>query len=305
MIETIAYQGWPNCRRLANNAVELIVTTDVGPRIIRFGFIGGENEFGEMREEMGITGGDEWHIFGGHRLWHSPEARPRSYYPDNEPVQAEERDDTLILVQPTEATTGIQKEMEITLAPDGPRVTVLHRLRNMGPWPVELAPWALTVMNTGGLGIIPQPTSADPDRLLPNRWLVLWPYTDMTDPRVHWGNRYLTLRQDPNRESPFKLGINADSGWLAYLRGTHLFVKVFDYQQGATYPDGGCSVEMYTNSRFLEAETLGPLCRLEPGKAVEHVERWLLLDGVVCDGSEADIGRTVQPLIEQRVTSNQ
>ena len=36
--EKVSYGGWPNCVRLNNGKVELIITTDVGPRVIRFGF---------------------------------------------------------------------------------------------------------------------------------------------------------------------------------------------------------------------------------------------------------------------------
>ena len=40
-VEKTAYAGWPNCYRITNGEVELIVTTDVGPRVIRYGFVGG------------------------------------------------------------------------------------------------------------------------------------------------------------------------------------------------------------------------------------------------------------------------
>lgn len=39
MIEKTPYGGWPNCYRIFDNEIELIVTTDVGPRVIRYGFI--------------------------------------------------------------------------------------------------------------------------------------------------------------------------------------------------------------------------------------------------------------------------
>ena len=39
-MEKINYQGWPNSYRLANARVDLIVTTDVGPRITHSGLIG-------------------------------------------------------------------------------------------------------------------------------------------------------------------------------------------------------------------------------------------------------------------------
>ena len=45
-MERVAYRGWPNCWRLANDYVELIATADVGPRIIHFAPAGGENVFG-------------------------------------------------------------------------------------------------------------------------------------------------------------------------------------------------------------------------------------------------------------------
>ncbi len=48
---TTEYRGWSNCHRVTNGRVELIATGDVGPRIIRFGFTGGANLFGEIEGE--------------------------------------------------------------------------------------------------------------------------------------------------------------------------------------------------------------------------------------------------------------
>jgi len=298
-MQTVSYRGWPNCIRLANGRVEVIATTDVGPRIIHLSVPGGENILGVMPDEAGLTGGDEWRIYGGHRLWHSPEAKPRSYYPDNGPVEAQFDGDTLRLIQPVEATTGIQKEIDVTLIGDQPHLEVRHILENRGLWPVELAPWALSVMGLGGVAVLPQSDWATPDNLLPNRLLVLWPYSDMRDPRVDWGSRYVLLRQDPQRKPPFKVGLNATEGWAAYYRQNQLFVKCFDYEPGLEYPDFGCSVEAYTCDRFLELETVAPLVLLEPGEAVEHVEHWFLYDEVQPVASEEDARTVVAPLAEE------
>jgi hypothetical protein len=164
-------------------------------------------------------------------------------------------------------------------------------LYNRGLWPVELAPWALSVMAPGGIGIVPQPTAAHPDGLLPNRTLVLWPYTNMSDQRHLWGSKLILLRQDPQAQAPTKLGLSANDGWAAYLRGDHLFLKLFDYVNGATYPDHGCSVEIYTNSHMLELETLGPLQRLDPGGSIEHVEHWFLFSGSEAGVNLEAVGR--------------
>ena len=34
-LEKVAYGGWTNCLKLFDDSVELIVTLDVGPRVIR------------------------------------------------------------------------------------------------------------------------------------------------------------------------------------------------------------------------------------------------------------------------------
>ncbi|MDI7276164.1 MAG: hypothetical protein QME94_09300, partial [Anaerolineae bacterium] len=199
-MQHVSYRGWKNCYRLANDRIEVIATADVGPRIVHLGVPGGENILGIMPEQAGLTGGDEWRIYGGHRLWHSPEVSPRTYYPDNAPVDVRIDGETLRLIPPLETTTGIQKEIDLTLIGDQPHLEVRHVLENKGLWAVELAPWALTVLAQSGLAILPQSQWAPPDGLLPNRVLVLWPYTDLRDPRVFWGTQYVLLRQDPGAE---------------------------------------------------------------------------------------------------------
>ena len=94
-------------------------------------------------------------LFGGHRLWHAPEAFPR-YLPDNDPPEITELADGVRLTQAVEAMTGIRKGIELRLAADRPTVAVTHRLENAGAWPVELACWALTQMRLGGLAAFPQ-----------------------------------------------------------------------------------------------------------------------------------------------------
>ncbi|HIE53054.1 MAG TPA: hypothetical protein EYP85_14985 [Armatimonadetes bacterium] len=298
-MEKVAFGGWPNCYRLSNGTIEVIATTDVGPRIIRFGFVGEENEFKEFAAQLGQTGGEEWRIYGGHRLWHAPEERPRTYYPDNSPLEARVEGNTLHLIQPPETTTGIQKEIDLTVSPRANQVTVVHRLRNQGMWTVELAAWALTVMAPGGFAIVPQePYVSHAERLLPVRPLVLWGYTDMSDPRWTWGQKFVLLRQDPNLAAPQKAGFGNTQGWVAYARQGHLFLKRFHYFAGATYPDFGCTTELFTNDAMLEVETLSPLARLQPGGVITHTEHWFLFKEVPVKAEEGSVEALVLPKVE-------
>jgi len=291
--------GLPNCYALTDGVAEVIVTTDVGPRVIGYALKGGENILGECAGESVETEWGVWRPYGGHRLWSAPEATPRSYAPDNEPIAFEREGERAIrLVSPAEKWTGIQKEMTVALDGEG-GVTLTHRITNVGAWRVELAAWALTVMRGGGTAIIPQePYGPHPEHLLPARPLVLWPYTDMSDARFGFGRKLILVRSDARAAAPQKIGVGNKRGWAAYLLGTTLFVKRFGYEEGARYPDAGCNNEVFTAGSFIELESLSPLAALEPGETIEHVERWRLFAGVeVVEGNDA-LYETIAPLAE-------
>lgn len=297
-MEKLNYKGWPNCYRLSNSQIDLVVTTDVGPRVIRLGFIGAENEFKEFPDQVGQTGGDTWRSFGGHRLWHAPEHIQRTYYPDNLPIAVQQQAGFTRLIQPVETTTGIQKELDIQLSPDSAHVKVIHRLRNTNLWSIELAVWALSVMEMGGVAILPlPPRGSHSENLVPANSLSMWAYSDMADPRWTWGRNFIMLRQDPKAENPQKIGAMVPDGWMAYARGGHLFVKKVSYMPGAVYPDLGCSMETFTNDQLLEVESLSPVTRLEPGATVEHVEDWYLFKDVPLPQNEEEIRKYVAPKV--------
>lgn len=275
--ENISYMGWEGCLRIANEEIELILASVIGPRILRIGFIGQQNFFHLSPADMGRTGGDKWRIYGGHRLWVAPERIPESYAPDNEPVSYHFHQGVLTLTGRREWSTGLVKEMEITLCPDSNRVTVLHRLLNENTESVELAPWAISAFAEGGRAIVPQePFGEGDDFLLPARSLALWQYTRMQDPRWIWGDKYIQARQDPSARSEQKIGVMNKQGWAAYCLRDEWLIKRFEFDAGARYPDFGSNNEVYMNGDLLEVETLGPLVNLPSGGMTEHTEHWWL-----------------------------
>lgn len=298
--EHVIFEGWKNCVKLSNGSVELIVTTDIGPRIIRFGFINEQNMFYVKPADKGATGEPDWHLYGGHRFWHSPEVAPRTYSPDNSPVNYTWDGTTLKLMQDVEPLTSIAKEIEITLKADKDEVKVLHRMINKGCWDVELAPWAISACATGGKAIVPQEPYIDPaDYLLPIRPIVLWAYTKMTDPRYVWGDKYIQVKQDILIKSETKIGVLNKQKWAAFYLNNNLFVKTFEYDSKAEYPDFGCNNEIYICGDFLEVESLGPLTKVEPEKAVEHIENWKLFRvGSLSGDDETQIEKLIEPLMK-------
>jgi hypothetical protein len=303
--EEIEYQGWNKAFRIFNDTVQLIVLTEVGPRILLYGFRGEENEFHEVPEHGGKSGDRTFRIYGGHRLWVSPEV-PRTYYPDNFRVSVCEHGGSFIFTAPAECHppgTGLQKEMEIMLAETGTRVTVTHRIRNLGARSTRMAPWALSVMAGGGRAILPLPPRAPVSvrRLLPEGVMALWCYTDLADPRWRIGTNYIQLHQRTKATSRFKEqmgGIFNPLGWGAYFRNGHLFVKKTEVKAGAKYPDFGCNFELYTDLHALELESLGPLRNLKPGETAEHTEHWSLFKSIDAGETEEWIGSVVVPSVQ-------
>lgn len=280
-IEKVAYRGWPNCYRISNGEVELIAVTDVGPRIIRFGFIGGQNLFKEFNEQMGKSGEKEWMARGGHRLWMAPEDPVGSYALDNSPVQVEQKGDTLVLTGKLEKETGLQKQMTIKLAATGTDVDVSHRITNKSGKSKRIAAWGLTMMAQGGYGIVAfPPRGTHPKDLQPTNPLVMWAYTDFSDKRWVFTKKYLILHQDPKNGSPQKTGTFNKNTMGAYLLGSDMFVKRITATDPAGQPDYGCSYETFTNADFLEMETLSPLKTLEHGASVDHTEHWNLYKNI-------------------------
>jgi hypothetical protein len=284
-MEIVPYGGWEKCARLTDDTVELYVTLDVGPRVIRFGLVGGPNEFVEFPDEMGETGGKEFRLYGGHRLWMSPEDPARTYLPDNAAVTHTWDGRTLTVTAPVEKPTSTQREIAMRFE-DG-TVRLEHRAYNRGLWGVECAPWCLTIMAPGGEAFFPhEPYRSHSDQLLPARPLVLWAYTQMDDPRWTWGRRLVRLRQDRDATTPQKVGALVTAGWAAYLNGGRLFMKRFPYAAGTAYPDFGCNFETFTRSDMLELESLGPTQAIPPGGCAVLVERWRLFDGIALGRDE-------------------
>lgn len=303
-IEKTQYSHYGECYKISNDTVELFVTTEIGPRVICYRFIGGTNMFAELGpDDKAKVDLNAWQPWGGHRLWHAPEVSPRTYVPDNGPVTAEMiGKSTLSVAPPLETSTGIQKSIYIELDKEGTGVTLTHTLKNKGVWPIELAPWGLTIMNGGGVTIIPQePFVSHDDKLLPSRPMVLWNFTDMADPRWTFGTKYVRLRTDAKLESPQKIGMMNTLGWSGYLREGTLFVKRYPYVQGANYTDYGCNCETYTAGTFMEVESLGPLTKLEPGESVTHVEHWFLFKDVKIGDTEDSLDKAISPLIAKTV----
>jgi len=272
---------------------------DIGPRILYLASAKKPelNLFGILPNAGVETSEGFWKIYGGHRLWSSPEAKPRSYSLDDQPVKIDVGEDYLTVYGSPEEKNSIQKEITIKAGPDS-SVQVIHRIKNIGRWPIKMACWAISVMRRNGFAIIPiEPAKVDAEGLLPDRHIALWPYTDISDERLMFTGEYIFVKQDPKAKRPLKIGVNANPNWAAYWVEGLLFLKQLQVEKGE-YPDFGSNVEVYTNPEMLELESLGSLKVVDPSSVIEHVETWRVFNVGRIRMKSENVKEKIEPLIK-------
>ncbi|OGS33616.1 MAG: hypothetical protein A2474_05750 [Elusimicrobia bacterium RIFOXYC2_FULL_34_12] len=255
------------------------ITTDVGPRISYLASARRPdfNLFRILPEGGFETTEGFWKNLGGHRLWSAPESLPRTYSLDDKPIKIEVEPDTITIYSNPEHKNSIQKEI-IIKSIGKMSLQVTHKIKNIGRWPIKLSCWAISAMRQNGFAIIPfSPSSISQHGLPPDRHISLWPYTDISDSRLVFDGEYIFIKQNPKIKKPFKLGTEANPGWVAYWIDGTMFVKKFK-EEKQEYPDFNCNVEVYTNPDILEIETAGPLKIIEPSRYAVHTEIWTVLN---------------------------
>ena len=279
-ITECSFAGIPECLKLSEGKIELIVTLSVGPRIISCTLDGGENFF-RVFDNAATADPGKWNIYGGHRLWIAPEIPERTKVPDNRRVKWTKLSENSVCFEAAEEPENrIVKRICISF--EEGKVRLDHTIINNDLWAKDLSVWSLSVMAPGTTAVIPQEEflghGTGPGKsLLPVRSLALWGYTDMTDTRFTWGKKSIQLREEGGAEGvPAKIGVLNKRNFAAAFNAGGCMVKRFDFIPGGEYPDMGCNWEFYTIPGMLEVETLSPMYRVEPGCAVSSSEVWEL-----------------------------
>lgn len=253
------------------------VALDAGPRIVSYSRNGTEQLFADLPEDyVEHPEGGRFYFIGGHRLWRAPERPAITYEPDNRPVTIREFEEGIEITGIADRD-GVVKS--ISMSASGEATVVDHTLRHEGHSDAVTAPWAITQLKVGGTAFLPL-TRQFPrsDDVLPDRSIVLWPYTDPSATDVTF-TRDEVLMKSSGDAARAKIGTQNTRGWIAYRLFDDLFVKWSStHDDAGSYPDLGSSIECYRDHRFVELETLGPLVTLRPGDSVRHREVWQIFN---------------------------
>lgn len=300
-VQETEFENYGKCVRITNGILDAVVTIEFGPRIIFFGFQGAENVLYEDRERSYALpcpkeGGGTFYYYGGHRLWLSP-VRAAGFDPDDSPVVYSVLPEGVSFTAPKQKATEIQAGFEILMGEDASDIMVVHTAKNCSREAKNFGLWPATMLKGGGVAVLPQNTDGR-DSLRPSRAIVLWPGTALRDGRVFYGDRFLTVRHEPENGAPLKIGVNDVLGWAAYAGEKYTLMKRYVHNPQAAYPDFGSSCEVCLRKDFAELESLSPLYRVEPGETIRHVENLSLFHtrNSLNPTDEDDIARYIKEL---------
>lgn len=278
------FENLGNCLYISNDIFEMKVTLDIGPRIISYNLKGKKNVLyidknddinacGEKFEEF-FGKGQMWHLYGGHRIWASPEKFPDTYYPDNEKVDYVTNENSVTFSAKVEKTSGFQKSITISFNENTSDVEVTNTIKNCSDTVKSASVWAICAVAQGAECMI---NMLSPEKeLVPNRSIALWPYTNISDPRLRITDKSIKVYQDKNADGALKIGTNNLSGMCCAQVYGQVFSKQYKVFDGQNYPDYNCSCEIYTLKDYSEIETLSPIYEIKPQNSVSHTEKWSL-----------------------------
>lgn len=246
----------------------LEVATAFGPRITGLGKDGGPELLAGLGPEVVIDHpAGALPLHGGHRVWASPEVPDVTYAPDDQACSVSGDSSSVVVTAPPDRA-GISKSILVTRFGDKLAVeSAIEVTRTLGG---SVAAWSITQFPPGGYALVPL-VEADSSPL-PNRQLVLWPYTSLDDDRFEFRGGGLIV--DARSGAPLKIGVGPRPGRLGYWRQGQLFVKELDRPGSGPLPDLGAAGQVFAGEWFCELESVGPLVAAGEGVETSVTEVW-------------------------------
>lgn len=274
IIKQVNYNGWPHAVMLQKDDSRLVIAPGIGGRIMEFS-LKGLNPIWQNPEEFGKTYpiSDVWHNYGGYKIWNAPQAVwgwPPDPFLDYGKASVEIIKDGVRVYGAPSLKAGIMFIKEITFLERG-RIKIVQRMRNISGREVRWSIWDVTQVSTPCFVVFP----AEKNSKFPEG---LYFFDEPSRKSSQWKIKNGLVIVEYKGETG-KIGLYSSSNWMLYLKNNLAYVKRFPIFKGADYPDEGCSVEVYTNSKelpYLEMEVLSPLVSLKPGEEYSFWEEWSL-----------------------------
>jgi len=293
-LEKIEYRNWPNCYRISNGLISLVVNADAGGRIMVFER-DGINLIYENPEQDGLLLEDFL------KLGFDPDGGRFDYGQERQTQdkhsltfmgkwQAEILSEHYLkLTSAPDYALGILSTRTFELDPKSPCLRIIQTMKNISSKPSNYFFWGRTLVKPEGKLIMP----VNPESNIPGYWgRYIWGdpeqfLIDENDKGVSLKDGIFSLI--PLNAENEKYGTDSMDGWMAYGYKSILFVKKYDFQPKAEYGElYGLTNIFYTNKRFAEMEPVSALAHLSPEEEISYAEDWYLLDYPECKSNDFD-----------------
>jgi len=275
------YRGWADSILVSNGRVEAVIVPAIG-RVMQFRFAGEEDgPFWENRTLDGIKPepeSKEWGNFGGDKSWPAPQTdwpklTPRAWPPpaafDSMPVRATVDGFLVNLTSAVDPHYGIRVRREISLAISRPVMTITTTFEKVSGHAFRAGVWVITQLKEPVIAYASLPESEQ----FQAGYL---PQSDEPPANLKIEDGLLSLTRDPKKSHK----IGTDAGALFWV-GKGAILRIDSPRHlSETYPDDGCSAEIYTNPNplaYVELEMLGPLTKMVVGDKITRTSTYTLL----------------------------
>ncbi len=273
----ISFESWTNAFELQNPAVSVVVVPSIG-RIAKISFRGGGNL---LRLDARLKDdGSTWLNYGGDWIWPVAQARWTAMAGADWPPPAalaeqpwtgsawKDADGTLCCQMAREygEPVNIKVSRLVKLDREAARFTIRQRIERTAPSDVPVVLWNISQVAGASRVVLPK----GPDSILEAGVKALL-FAMPDDQRLTSCGGALVY--DATR-GEHKLCSDSKRAWIAAQKGGAVIVeRTSSEDTDGTHPDGGCTVEMYSNAGlgYSEIETLSVEKALLPGETLQNL----------------------------------
>ncbi len=280
----VIYQGWSNALELANATIRVVVVPETG----RIAFLGPNKEQNVLninKQYLGVTSNPDddapWLNYGGDWMWPVSQKYwpvfqdgnwPPSRLLDGRPWSGRawlnaDGSKSCLLQQTFSEPLNIKVTRLMKLPVEGSTLVIEQRIEGVSTSSVPVSLWNISqIAKPDQLVFSSNPTSA-----FLNKYVVMMGPPAPTNLLKQCENAFFF---DTEQGTENKFGADPDFVWIAALRDNLLIVEQVETNDTeGTFPDGGCSVELYFNKGlgYAEIETLSVEKILQAGESIANV----------------------------------
>ena len=270
-LRKIAYAGWPECVRITNSVFDAVVTTDVGPRIVRYGETGGP----DLMYTDGFSCGSvaetkTWRAYGGHSFDVSVNGEP-FYPPENTRVAYELTEDSIVFAPVRQGS--LQKEISVRMCRRG-GLEIIQKVTWLGDTPARVRTRGCTRLQPDGTAVLP--LRADAPLCGGERV-----------PEMRGGHTVTLIRRREESRNRFSALTAPEEVWCGYfIRGSLLIMTA--------PPAADTRVGWRSEPSFAEMSLLSPEKVLSRGESLEQTEVWNIFTELPAPADETEAARMLK-----------